>query len=475
MILDNQQSIRTESQPTSYPCTDVGNMERFVAQHGSYLRSGGTATTWHKWDGKRWKPSSTADIFNLALATVSSIKDEVHTAKASAEAAELHRWATISQGEARIKSMVNMASKHESLLVSPEAFDTDRMKINCNNGIINLKTGELLTRDTSDLVSKIIDIDYIPGTPAPRFNAFIADIFDDDKGLMGWVKRALGYTLTGSVEEQCLMFGLGSGANGKSTLLELIYYIMGDYSTLMDLDTLLAEKKSDIRSKESVGLLKGSRLAVASEVSSTSKLNTAQVKRLSGDENLIGAKLHGASFTFAPQFKLWLLLNHLPFVREGSNAFWRRAKVVPFAKQFSGDKLDTRLPQKLRAEKEGVLAWLVEGAVEWHQQLNLSKGASGLGECKAVEEQIAIYKYDNDLTSRFLEDCTQQSKGTWIAARELYDSYGNWCRHNDIDNIVTENIFSSRMQERGLKKKRTRAGYIYEDLVAVSSNHYSDF
>jgi phage/plasmid-associated DNA primase len=86
-ILDNQHSIETESQPTSYPCTDVGNMERFVAQHGSYLRSGGTATTWHKWDGKRWKPSSTAEIFNLALATVSLIKDEVHTAKASAEVA----------------------------------------------------------------------------------------------------------------------------------------------------------------------------------------------------------------------------------------------------------------------------------------------------------------------------------------------------------------------------------------------------
>ena len=368
-----------------------------------------------------------------------------------------------------------MASKHESLLVSPEAFDADRMKINCNNGIIDLKTGELLARDTSDLVSKIIDIDYIPGTPAPRFNAFIADIFCGDKALMGWVKRALGYTLKGSVQEQCLMFGLGSGANGKSTLLELIYYIMGDYSTLMDLDTLLAEKKSDIRSKESVGLLKGSRLAVASEVSSTSKLNTVQVKRLSGDGNLIGAKLHGASFTFAPQFKLWLLLNHLPFVREGSNAFWRRAKVVPFAKQFSGDKLDTRLPQKLRAEKEGVLAWLVEGAVEWHQQLDLSKGASGLGKCKAVEEKIAIYKYDNDLTSRFLEDCTKQSKGTRIAARELYESYSNWCRLNGIEDIVTENIFSSRMQERGLKKKRTKAGYIYEDLVAVSSNQYHDF
>ena len=461
-IIENANTTQT------YPCTDIGNMDRFIDQHRDYLRSTPSGS-WRLWTGKRWKAANHADIFNLARKTINTIQREAELSLSAVEASALRRWSETSQSEAKIRSMINMAGKHEDIQVRLDDFDKNKTQINCLNGIIDLTNGQLLGRTPKDYVSKIINVDYDPHAKAPLFMAFIGQIFGHDKELIDWVQRALGYSLTGSTGEQVLFTALGTGANGKSTLIEVVSKIMNDYSTTASFNTFLSGNASDVRSMEAVGKLKGMRLALASEADSTRKFREDLIKQLTGDAELRGAKLHGESFSFQPQFKLWFLVNQLPFVRDGSFGFWRRIKVIPFNQRFADDERDSNLPDKLWQERGGILVWLVEGAIAYHKALAAS-GSTGLGPCKAIDEQVDQYRYDNDLPKRFLDECTREQKGSKVPARELYDHYCNWCRLNGDDDTISEQIFSIRMQERGLQKARSNAGMVYKDVVTVKNN-----
>ena len=277
----------------------------------------------------------------------------------------------------------------------------------------------------------------------------------------------------GSVQEQVLFICYGIGANGKSTLLETISKILGDYSTNVDFELFLTNHKSDVRIMEAVGEMKSIRLALASEVDSTKRFNESLVKRLTGGDTLRGTKLHTGAFQFEPNHKLWFLTNHLPFARDGSHGYWRRIKIIPFDAGFEGEALDSTLPDKLWAEREGILAWLVRGAKEWVDTLNRNGGTTGLGSCEAVDRAVQQYRLDNDHTTRFIDECLVLEDGVGNSgARELYNAYQTWWRDNHDDEIPSEAIFSRRMEERGLKKRRTKAGYVYDNVKVVASTNY---
>ena len=183
-------------------------------------------------------------------------------------------------------------------------------------------------------MSKLVDVDYELTAKCPTFNRFIDDIFCGDRDLIRWVQRALGYAITGSVDEQLLFITYGTGANGKSTLFELINKLLVDYSRATDFELFLSNQKSDVRMMEAVGELKGTRLALASESDGSKRFNETVLKRLTGRDTLRGTKLQQTAFEFKPDFKIWMLANHLPFARDG---FWRQIKFVPFARQFTAE------------------------------------------------------------------------------------------------------------------------------------------
>ena len=310
----------------------------------------------------------------------------------------------------------------------------------------------------------------------PNFDKFIKEVFGGDGELISWIQRAFGYSLTGSVQEQVLFICYGTGANGKSTLLETISKILGDYSTNADFEMFLSNQKSDVRVMEAVGELKGIRLALASEVDASKRFNESLVKRLTGGDTLRGTKLHMGAFQFEPQHKLWFLCNHIPFARDGSHGFWRRIKVIPFAQQFQGASLDSSLPDKLWAEREGILAWMVRGAVTWSEELQNTNATTGLGSCKAIDQSIEEYRYDNDLSARFIEDClVRENDSGSIGARELYYAYQRWWSDNSDEDTPSEGIFSRRMEERGLKKTRTKAGVVYKGVKLIKTNSSYNF
>ena len=465
-----------QNETKEYPCTDTGNMERFVDQHQGYLRSLGTIKTWLVWDGTRWKPSDYAEVFKFALETVQSIKTEIEHAAGLTDAQNLKKWSVASESNSKTMAMLDMAAKHPSLVAKASSFDKQKMKLNCLNGVVDLGTGQLNQRTSDDLHTKVIGTNFNPKAKCPNFDKFIKEVFGGDGELISWIQRAFGYSLTGSVQEQVLFICYGTGANGKSTLLETISKILGDYSTNADFEMFLSNQKSDVRVMEAVGELKGIRLALASEVDASKRFNESLVKRLTGGDTLRGTKLQMGAFQFEPQHKLWFLCNHIPFARDGSHGFWRRIKILPFAQQFQGSSLDSALPDKLWAEREGILAWMIRGAAVWSNELQKTNGTTGLGPCKAIDQSIDEYRYDNDLSARFIEDCLVRDNDFGsVGARELYIAYQSWLSDNSDEDTPSEGIFSRRMEERGLKKTRTKARMVYKGVELIKTNPSYNF
>ena len=451
-------------------------MERFVDQHQGYLRSLGTIKTWLVWDGTRWKPSDYAEVFKFALETVQSIKTEIEQAAGLTDAQNLKKWSVASESNSKTMAMLDMAAKHPSLVAKASSFDKQKMKLNCLNGVVDLGTGQLNQRTSDDLHTKVIGTNFNPKAKCPNFDKFIKEVFGGDGELISWIQRAFGYSLTGSVQEQVLFICYGTGANGKSTLLETISKILGDYSTNADFEMFLSNQKSDVRVMEAVGELKGIRLALASEVDASKRFNESLVKRLTGGDTLRGTKLQMGAFQFEPQHKLWFLCNHIPFARDGSHGFWRRIKILPFAQQFQGSSLDSALPDKLWAEREGILAWMIRGAAVWSNELQKTNGTTGLGPCKAIDQSIEEYRYDNDLSARFIEDCLVRDNDFGsVGARELYIAYQSWWSDNSDEDTPSEGIFSRRMEERGLKKTRTKARMVYKGVELIKTNPSYNF
>ena len=180
-----------EDKPT-YSRTDTGNMERFVDQNKDRVRSLGSSKAWLVWDDYRWKPSGYPEAFEYAMKTICSISDEVEHATSIQEAQMIQKWALTSQSESKTRAMLNMAANHPELLTSASAFDADKMKLNCLNGVVDLTTGKLLGRDPNDLHTKLVNVKFDPDAKCPTFDRFLKDVFCHDHELLSWIQRAFG-------------------------------------------------------------------------------------------------------------------------------------------------------------------------------------------------------------------------------------------------------------------------------------------
>ena len=452
---------------SNYESTDMGNMNRFVDQYKDTLKSTGTQSSWFVWDGMRWKYcSNNTQATQKAFEVVKSIKTEALDTSDIFKKQELLKWSKQSQSNNKILSMINMASKHEDIVVSMSDFDKDISLINCLNGVVDLKSKTLLGIHKHRLISKLANVSYNSSAKAPVFINFINQVFGNDHELIKWVQRAIGYSLTGSVLEQKLFYAYGTGSNGKSTLFEVIHDILAEYSKTTDFETFISKQKSGVRELEAVGELKGIRFVLASETESRGSFNEAIVKKLTGGDTLRGTKLMKSAFEFKPEFKLWFSANHMLYANDGSFGFWRRIRIVPFNQQFD-DKVDLTLKDKLLREKEGIFKWCVDGAYHWYRELRSSGGKTGLGPCSAIDEATERYKSENDVFGEFIKEHIEIKPSSKVGAREVYEQYKLWANSNSGDDYIkpiSEMVFSKRMQERGFTKERLKHNKVYVDI-----------
>jgi putative DNA primase/helicase len=426
-----------------YECSDLGNTDRFVAQHGDKVKFIREIRRWAEWDGTRWGTED-ARIEERVAETVRGIYNEAAECPKGEGQLELAKWAVKSQSSNAFGNIKARAS--ERLSISIERFDTDDEKLNCLNGLVDLETGALIEHSSDQLLMKRAEVNYVSGAGSETWFRFINDIFLGDMDVIQFMQRSLGYSLTGLTKDHHLFIAYGRGANGKSTLFEVILEIMGGYARMMEIDVLLnTNDKGNVRVLEQQGRLKGNRLAIASEVPSNKRFSEEIVKRLTGADTLTGAKLRGDSYEFKPTHKIWIQCNHLPAAKDASYGFWRRPIVIPFNAKFNGDRVDKELRQKLLAEREGIFAWLVEGARMYLED--------GLGKIpQACIEATKQYRSDNDELQRFIDERLDKEVGGRIGAADMYAEYGKWCEKEGIEKKDIKR-FPGDMVERGIVRK----------------------
>jgi putative DNA primase/helicase len=330
--------------------------------------------------------------------------------------------------------------------------------INCRNGVVDLKTKHFYDHSPSQRHLHRANANYNPDATSPRWLQFLQQVFEGDQALIDAIQVYLGYSMMGLTTEHLFFLCYGVGRNGKTTLLETIRNIAGSYGDKSRFETFLQrEMSSDVRSMEAVGKLKGKRFIIASEANENTKFDAAKIKELTGGDTLTGTVLHKSQFTFSPTHTLWLACNHRPKIYDNSVALWERVRMIPFQKMFLEKDQDAQLPQRLIDEADGIFLWLVNGAYKYLTE--------GMGEIpEACRQATQEYKEDNDELFRFCDECLIVEKTHSEHLKSLYEAYLTWAEKSNLSETLSDKAFSSKMVERGFRKKRVKEGNI---LVGV--------
>ncbi len=440
--------------PPTYDLTELGNCRRLVDRYGADLRYA-EGRGWLAWDDRRWRPGAKGNVIRKAKDVARRLKAEAATIS-DPEAAERHfKWALRSQGAYVINKTVELSWSEPEIELALEQLDADPWLLNVRNGTLDLRTGELRAHRREDLSTKLARVDYHPDARSELWDRFVQETFGEDAELIRYVQRAIGYSLTGDTREEVLFFGHGPAASGKSTFLSATKNVLGDYAMTADFETFLARRFGG-GVRNDIARLAGARLVSSIEVDEGKQLAEGMIKELTGGDDVAARFLYKEHFTFRPAFKLWLIANHKPRVRDNDEAIWRRIRVIPFANPVPKEKRDPRVKAQLtdpRNSGAAILAWGVAGCIAWQRE--------GLGLPKGVEDATASYREEMDFAARFWEERCFFSPDRWTATADLRKVYHDWCDQNDVDRPLRldDRDFAERLRARGcidhkLKHKR---------------------
>jgi P4 family phage/plasmid primase-like protien len=419
-----------------YLCTDTGNAERLADRHGTNLRY---CHPWGKWlvyDGTRWHVDDRGSVVRLAKDAARSIFEEAKEAPSDMKATQLGKWASSSLSESKLRAMISLAQSEPGIPVLPEEMDASPDLLNVLNGTIDLRAGKLREHRREDLITKLAPVEYDPNAAAPMWAQTLERVLPDPE-VRAFFKKLCGYALTGDVSEQMLPVLYGTGANGKSTVLNTLLAVLGHYGMQAAPDLLVAKKGSH---PTELADLFGMRLVASIEVEDGSRLAESLVKQLTGGDRVKARRMRQDFWEFEPTHKVLMACNHKPQVRGTDNAIWRRIRLVPFTETIPSAEQDKQLPEKLHAEASGILAWAVEGCLEWRRE--------GLQAPEEVRKATAGYRSEMDVLGAFLRDCCELGAEHNIAVKDLYGAYKFWCEENG-ERPETQRRFGSRLTERG--------------------------
>ena len=393
------------------------------------------------WDGHRWVQDKSDKIKMIAKEVVRSIYFEAGQASDTTERQEISKHARKSESSYNVNAMITLAESE--VPVRAEELDQDPWLFNCQNGTLNLKTGILSPHRREDYITKLAPVNYDKKAPHRLWDAFLDRVFDGNKDLIAFMQRAIGYSLTGLADEQCLFILHGSGANGKTTFLQTISEILSDYAMQTPTETLLVKAKGAI--SNDVARLKGARFVIASEAEAEQRLAENLIKQMTGGDTISARFLHQEFFDFKPTHKMFLGSNHKPIINGTDYAIWRRIRLIPFEITIPETERDPKMLEKLLQEKEGILAWAVEGCLRWQ--------AEGLGMPAAVKEATAGYRNEMDVIEQFKSDCCETGDHLHVPSQELYQRFEDWCARNG-EHQITRRRFTQRLKEMGFETVR---------------------
>ena len=446
--------------------TDEHVAQVFCALHGQNVLWCEKWKKWLVWTGQRWEIDDRLNV-NLKARDVSSFfLKKADDAEADHDRKVFIDLARYAAAHNRQMAFLNLAKTQ--LAVVPEDLDANPMLLNTPAGTVDLSTAELQPHNRPDLITKMTtaSLDNLAAEPV-RWNIFLAEIFQDNTELIEFIQRAIGYAMTGEIRENVLFILHGDGANGKSTLIETVTHIWGDYAKPAAPDLLL-RKRSESH-PTGVADLMGARFVSSVEADDGKKLNEAVVKRLTGRDTIKARFMAQDFFQFEPSHKLFLAVNHKPEVEGRDQGIWRRIRLIPFEVEIAEEKQDAKLLDKLLEEGEEILAWAIRGCLDWQKE--------GLGIPAAVKDASQAYREESDVIGRFFDDCCILESGHQTQASLLYQAFRNWCERNGEKGYAANKFGAMVSKEKQLDRIRTRIDkkscYVWKGIGVLSDLEYS--
>ena len=445
--------------------TDLVNAERFVRQHKADLRFT-PERGWLCWDGKRWKYDDLAPE-ERAMRTAKSIFGEL--VNASREDYEhLFRWAKRSQSKERLLSMPRLAKAMPELRASLLEYDRDGWLLNCQNGTLDLRTGKLKEHDRADLITRISGTQFDPDAECPQWDAFLHRVMDGDEQEIEFLRRAAGYSLTGDIGEQKLLFAYGMGANGKSVFLESVRQVLGEYAISASADTFM-DKRNRQGPRNDLAKMVNARYVATSEVSEGQYWDEPLVKDATGGDPIPCRFLYKEEFEYHPKFKLWVRGNHKPRVKGTDDGIWRRIILVLFGVQIPEPE---RVPitvmlERFKDEAPGILNWALEGCLRWQED--------GLRPPESFSMATEDYREEQDTIGAFIADCCVLDPRAKLTPTELYQAYHGWCTTHG-ERPKTQTAFGNAMRGRkGITRGKGRERRLYVGIGVASEYSQNEY
>ena len=405
--------------------TELANSVRFEKDYGTDARFCHPWGKWIAWTGTHWTQDADGVVRKMAKKIPAKMWADIGKSETLMNQGTV-QFAKNSSKSAGISAMLSLAQS--ALPVSVSEMDANDWLLNCPNGTVDLRTGELINHRREDFLTKICPTPFLKNSQCPWWETFMLSIFAGDMETITFMERLLGYALTGDVSEQIMPVFHGSGSNGKSTLLDVIQDVLGHDYTSAAPPNLLMEKKTDSHPTELAGLF-GRRLVVAQETNQGARLAEGIVKQLTGGDKLQVRRMREDFWEFDPTHKLILCTNHKPRVRGNDHAIWRRLLLVPFSVTFwnpengeTGEpkfRRDNTLRDKLLAEAPGILARLVQACLDWQRD--------GLNVPDSVRAATTGYKSDSDVIGRFIAECCVTLDSLSISFANFFNAFEKWC------------------------------------------------
>jgi len=424
---------------------DTSNGERFAAQHHEIARFWHGRNRWMLWSGAHWPDDEVARVVELAKQTARSIYNEA--AKLSEEqAAKMGRWAERSLQHDKITAMLNSAKSDPRIAITTDRLDSNPWLLNFENGTVDLRSGELRAHRRNDYITKLVRYKYAQDLNGPRWLLFVEQMFGD---LADWVQKAVGYSLTGITSEKVVFLLLGPTDTGKTTFLTTLKTIFADYSSLLQIDTLMWSKNQDNNTSADLADLRGARFVMTSETEEGQRLREAKLKRITqGMGEIKAIRKYENPITFPETHKLWIDANFAPAIRGADDAIWRR--LLPIPCNHKAEKKDPELASKLLRQAEAIASWAVTGAIRWHKE--------GLERPESIEETRDSWKSSMDLIGDFIDECCVVGEGESSGASEIYQAFHEWAKMQGHEHPLTQTVFGTRLSDRGFEKGKRQPG-----------------
>ena len=407
-------------------------------------------TRWYVWTGKRWIADDTLAVYDKIRKICRDFAARCAKDKDAAMIASARTVAAVEK----------LARADRRVAGTTDQWDRDRFTLNTPNGEVDLRTGEMRPHDPKHFHRKMTSVS--PRGDCPRWDKFMARVTGGNDELAQYLRRVGGYALTGDTSEHSLHFAYGKGANGKGVFVGTIGGILGDYHRTAAIEVFTASAHDHHPTE--LADLHGARLVSVTETEEGRRWAESRIKALTGGDEISARFMRQDFFKFTPKFKLLVTGNHKPGLRSVDESIRRRFHLCPFTETIPTEERDLHLKEKLQDEWPGILAWMIEGCLQWQEK--------GLSPPPAVIDATAAYLDGEDSLAAWIDERCERDANAWEPLTALYGSWSDWCVKAG-EFAGTNRRFADNLESKGFADHRRNVGRGFFGLrIKVPASDY---